>query len=207
MPVLTKTKSASKVLPKNRAIERVDEEEDVETKEEPEAKTIVSKGLAKLVTEWTQAVGKADSYFPKICQFVLEEGTEKKELKKALMEIRGMAKLTAGNEVSVIMRVIDYPDEIQKAIDGEITVRELRDIGKEEHEGKDDPETKLEKGIKRMASFAIKELEMDQPDFLAQCKSAYKDRHAAAVAAEAKKAAAEEAGEETGEEDENEEEE
>jgi hypothetical protein len=201
MPVAAKTKTTSKIQPKNRAITAAEEDEDVETETETKAepKTQISPGLAELVTKWATAVGRADSYFPQIVQYVIEEGTERKELKQALMDIRGMEKITANNEVSVIMRVSEYPEEVERCLNKEITVRQLRDTGKKEHDDKDDPDTKFEKSLNRIAGQAITEIRLNREDFLAMCRSAYNKKNGDIKAKEARAAEAKESGDGEGE--------
>ena len=68
---------------------------------------------------------------------VQENEISRAELKKALIEIRGMKELTANNEVSAIMNIIDrVPEMIEQAIDGEVTTRDLREAGRKSRKGR-----------------------------------------------------------------------
>jgi hypothetical protein len=187
MPIVKPSKKLG-VRPKARIEDDTELDDETEAKAEP--KVVVNKQLSRLMSEWKNAEDKADSYFPRIVQFVIENDTERKELKQALLD-RGMKDLSAVNEVSVIMRVSEFPDEVQACIDGEFEggVRALRELGKKKQEGSDDPETKFKKSIERVATFAIDQVDLDQADFVAEAKSAYKKAYAKLEAKEARNAA------------------
>lgn len=204
---------ATKVLTKRTvkpAVE-VDEDEEVETSSEP--KVVVTKALATLITGWDRAEKQAEAYWPKIVAFVIENETKREELRQALLDIRKMAKLTANNEISVIMRVSDFPDEVQACIDGDDNpatgepwkVRELRELGKKKQEGGGrDPEDSFKKKIHNVAKYAIEEAQLEQADFIAECKAAYKEEHAKAEARATRAAEGQEDGEAESDEDETE---
>lgn len=188
---------ATKVLTKRTvkpAVE-VDEDTDTETETKAEPKVIVTKALATLISNWDKAEKTAESYFPRVVAFVIENDTSREELREALLTIRKMAPLTANNEISVIMRVKDFPDEVQACIEGDDNpatekpwqVRELRDLGKKKQEGGGrDPEDSFKKKVRNVAKYAIEEAQLELSDFIAECKSAYKEEHAKAEAREAK---------------------
>jgi hypothetical protein len=185
-------------LVKARNRERVADEP--ETKEEP--KVIVDKGLAKLVQEWDSQDKKAGGYWIRICEYVAENDITRAQLKKALMDLRGMAEVTANNEVSKIFKMRDNPDVLEQLKDGEITQREAREAVTKKQEGTDDAETKLKKQLNRAASFAINEVEAESGEFVTLARGAYKDQYAKI---EARKAREEEGEEVEGDEEEEEE--
>lgn len=181
-----------KVLTKKatRPVAQVEEDEDTET-EPTTSKVVVTKALAEIVSKWDKAEKTAEAYWPRIVAFVIENGTERDELRQALLDIRKMAKLTANNEISVIMRVADFPDEVQACIDGDDNpatgevwkVRELRELGKKKQEGGGrDPEDSFKKKIHNVARYAIEEANLELADFIAECKSAFREEHAKAEA-------------------------
>ena len=188
---------------KKRVKADVDVDDEVESKAEPDV--IVDKGLGNLLKEWHQADRKAESYFLRIIEYVQENDISRQMLKKGLIEMRGMAELTANNEVSKVFKCIEQPDLVQQAVDKKITVRELRDRVTKRQEGTDDPEQKLKKRLRLVATFAISEddLNYDEGQFLRESKRAYKDAYAKI---EAKAERQSEDGED-GEEDEGDEEE
>lgn len=204
---------ATKVLTKRniRPVVKPDVEEEEETETGSETKVVVTKALAQLITNWDKAEKTAESYFPRVVAFVIENETTREELRQALLDIRKMAKLTANNEISVIMRVAEFPDEVQACIDGDDNpatgepwkVRELRDLGKKKQEGGGrDPEDSFKKRIRTVAKYAIEEAQLELADFVAECKAAYKEEHAKA---EARATRAEEGdGETEGQEEETE---
>jgi hypothetical protein len=202
MPLTKPTKKLG-VRPKPRIEDDTDLDTETESKAEP--KVVVNKQLARLMSEWKSASEKADSYFPRVVQFVIENDTDRKELKQALLD-RGMKDISAVNEVSVIMRVSEFPDEVQACIDGEFEggVRALRELGKKKQEGTDDPETKFKKSLARVAIFAIDQVDLDQADFIAEAKSAYKSAYAKLEARAARKESSEAETEEEGEPEEDE---
>lgn len=187
-------------------------EEEVETK--AETKVIVSKSLAVLINNWEKAEKTAEAYWPKVVQYVIENETTREELRQALMDIRGMKKLTANNEISVIMRVSEFPDEVQACIDGDDNpetgepwqVRQLRELGKKSQEGGGrDPEDTFKRRIKTVAKYAIEEAQLELADFTAECKAAYKEVYAS-LEAKATREKKEGGNSEGGEEGEGEEE-
>lgn len=183
----------------------VEEEEAEETEAKAEPKVTVNKQLAKLMTDWQAAYGKAESYWPKIVMFVIENETSRAELKQALKDFRGLEVPTLNNELSVIMRVKDYPEKVQECLDGELSVRELREVGRKKQEGKEEeePEERVGKLLDKAASFAIEEAAMEVDDFTKAARLSYKRRFSAISAKQAKAAAeAEEEGEEGEEEEE-----
>jgi hypothetical protein len=202
MPVLTKTKKTV------RPVSQTDTEEEAESKAEP---IVITKALAKLMSEWNQSALKTDSYFPRVVQFVIENDTTKDEIKKALIELRGMTKLTAGNEISVIWRVREFPDEVQACIDGEDNpetgetwkVRELRKLGKTDQDaGGRTVEDTFKRKLGNLAKYAVEDAKLERPDFLQECKEAWNDAYAKATSKN--KSAKEDEATEEGEEGEEE---
>lgn len=204
---------ATKTLTKRNIRPAVREETDEEVETKAEAKTVVSKALATLVSGWDKAAKQFDSYFPRIVQYVIENDTSKEEMRQALIDFRGMKPLTANNELSVIFRVAEYPNEVQACIEGDDNpatgepwrVRDLRDLGKKtqgDGTGRD-PEDSFKKRIRNVAKFAIEDAELELADFIAECKAAYKEVHAALEAAAVRaQEKAEGSEEEEGEEEE-----
>ena len=133
---------------------------------------VANKELVSLVREWKEAEDNADAYFPRIVQLVIELKTERKELKDILMKERGLTELSAGSELSVIYRLVELENAeelVEAVINGEDnpetgepwTVRDYRKVGIKEQSGKDDPDTRLKKGLQRMANLAIEEAGVD----------------------------------------------
>jgi hypothetical protein len=200
---------ATKVLTKHniRPIAKpdADVDEEVETKAE---KVVVTKALAVLINGWDKAEKAAEAYWPKIVQFVIENETTRDELRQALVDLRGMKKITANNELSVIYRVAEFEDEVRACIEGDDNpdtgepwqVRDLRKLGVKTQEGTGrDPEDSFKKRIRNVAKYAIEEAQLELADFIAECKAAYKEEHAKAEAAAVR--AAEKDGEPKEEED------
>jgi hypothetical protein len=172
MPAAVMTRTRKQVRPD------VEIEEEVETK--ADADVIVDKGLARLLNEWETQDNKAESYFVKVCQYVAENDITRPMLKKGLIELRGMKDLTANNEVSKIFKAIDHPDLIEKAAEGEMTVRELREAistGREPKDSADDASDKLHKRLRLAARFAITndDLQYDDKAFLRDAGKAYRE--------------------------------
>lgn len=197
MPTLVKSKSKKRV--------ETDDETDTPTKAEP--KVVVSAELRTLVKDWDKAEKNAGGYWVKIAVHISENEVSRAELKEALKTIRKMQELTANNEVSKLFKMKDHPDVLEQLVNNEITVREAREMVTTKQEGTDDPETKLMKSLKRAATFAIKEADVELADFVATAKSAYKDANSRIESA-AKRAAANGGGDDEDEgEDEEEEDE
>lgn len=191
--------------------EEAEVEEQVETKEEPKV-VVVSKGLANLMTKWKNAFGQYESYFPQACQYIIENGTTKDELKQALIEFRGLEKPTLNNELSVLWRVKDHPEEVEATLNEEINpetgqvwrVRELRQVGVKPQTNKTDRsvEDKFIDLMDKVASYGIKEVKLGLNDFINQARTSYREQHATITGQQAKVAAAAKEAEEEIEEEE-----
>lgn len=187
-----------------------DIEEQVEEKAEPTT-VVVSKGLATLMTKWKHAFGQFEAYFPQACQYVIENQTTKEELRQALKEYRGMEVPTLNNEVSVIWRVKDHPEEVEACLNKELnpetgqiwTVRELRNVGVKPQLNRSEKsvEDKYVEMIEKIAIYAIKEVKAGLNDFVNQCRVTYREQHAIITGQKVRaQAAAKEANDEEEEE-------
>jgi hypothetical protein len=203
MPTLVKSKNRiapkSVVKSKTRPAPEPDEETESDTK--AETKIIVDKGLATLVKDWDKADKVQGSYWVKIAEYVSDNDISRAMLKKALMDLRGMAELTANNEVSKIFKLKDAPEVLEQLVNGDITIKQAKEAVTKKQEGTDDAETKVKKGLHRLASVAIQEVEAEQGEFVQMAKTAYRETLAKLQA----KAAKEEGEGEEGEDEEGEE--
>jgi len=198
MAVLTKTKVKPRV--------RVDEDEETETKAEP--KPIVEKGLGGLVKQWDDNIKKGESYWARIVEYVADNEVSRKDLKAALIEIRGLAPMTADNECSKILTGAkeENREHLESLLAGDITVRKFRELITTPQEGKDEPETKFHKAMKKVATQAITELNMvELSDFVAAAKQDYRTAYAK-VEAKQKREEEAQAAKDNGEQDEDSEE-
>jgi hypothetical protein len=180
MPVQAKTKTPvsglrARLRTKAAPISEAETEPQTETKEE--AKVVVSKGLATLVSEYHKTFTAGDSYWIKIVDYCQKQKTTRKELEVALVEIRGLKRLTALNEVSKIMKGVEHPDLIKRCREGKITVRQFRDMITKKQEGTEEKEDSVEdrtsKSLVRIAKNAIIDGRIAEEEFLELCTDAY----------------------------------
>jgi hypothetical protein len=181
-----------KVVTKNRLQPRAEVEEEVEetveTKAEPKKQVIVSKGLATLMTKWKNAFGQYEAYFPQACAYIIREGTSRDELKQALIEYRGLEAPTLNNELSVLWRVKDHPEEVEACLNEEINpdtgqvwrVKDLRKVGAKPQLNRTEKSTedKFVDSMDKVAIYAIKEVKLGLNDFINQARVSYREKHA-----------------------------
>jgi hypothetical protein len=174
-------------------------EEQIESKAEPKA-VVVSKGLASLMTKWKNAFGQYEAYFPQAVQYVIENGTTKEELKQALIDYRGLEVPTLNNELSVIWRVKDHPEEVEACLNEEINpetgqvwrIKDLRKVGMKPQLNRSEKssEDKFVDSMDKVASYAIKEVKIGLNDFVTQARTSYREQHAAITGQKVKAQAA-----------------
>lgn len=195
--VITRNQTRQRIAPRVEEIE--EEQEQIETK--AEKKVVVTKGLAALMTNWKNAFGKAEAFFPQAVQYIIDEQTTKDELKQALIEFRGLEVPSLNNELSTLWRVKDYPDEVEAYANGEIneatgrvwTVRDLRAVGRKPQENKAPGKSVEDKFVELMgkvARYGITEVKLGLNDFIAQARVSYREEHATVTGQKAKAAAA-----------------
>src|SRR5258708_7722943 len=131
--------------------------EDVETKEE--AKVVTDQRLGKMLKEYTGLEKQTQGYWLKIVEYVKENETSRDVLKATLIQYRGIQESTANVEATMIMNATkeEHEDLLQQALDGEISVRDLRKgiMKKREGKGEENNEHKLEVKLRQVARFAI----------------------------------------------------
>jgi hypothetical protein len=202
MPTLVKTRkvvSMSGTRLKARQVAEPETKADASTEEV----VVVDKGLLKLVNDWEKADKQAGSYFARICEYVHDnEGIKKSEMKKALIDVRGMKEMTANNEVSKIWKIKDNEEVLEQLLAGDITVQRAKELVTTKQEGTDDDETKLEKSLKRAATFGIEKLSIEAAEFIGKARASYKEALAKAHAKAERQAENGEGGEEGEEEEE-----
>jgi hypothetical protein len=193
-----------KVIAKNRIRPQVEEEtedmEQVEEKAEPKASVAVSKGLATIMSKWKNAFGQYEAFFPQAVQYVIENGTTKDELKAALQEYRGLEVPTLNNELSVIWRVKDHPEEVEACLNEEINpetgqvwrIKDLRKVGMKPQLNRNEKtaEDKFVDSMDKVATYAIKEVKIGLNDFITQARTSYREQHASITGQKVKAQAA-----------------
>jgi hypothetical protein len=174
-------------------------------------------GLNKLLTDWNTAFNRAAEYWRRIVEYCAGNQITNKQLEQGLIEIRGMAEVTAKNEAAKILKTAHIEEAVDALNDGKTVDYVKKEIlpkyeavkgqkhvyRQKEGESTADTETKAHKQLQKVATYFIIELEMlEASDFLAAARQDYKTAFAAF---EKKARKAEELG--NGEENEQEEDE
>jgi hypothetical protein len=179
---------------------------------------LANAGLNKLLTEWNTAFNKAEDYWRKVVQYCGENEITNKQLEQGLIDIRGMAEVTAKNEAAKILKAAHIEEAVAALEDGATVDSVKKDIlpkyeaikgqkhayQKKLEESEPNREAQLNKQLERVALLFIEDLQMVEPsDFVATARTAFK----AALAKVEKKARKDAEASGNGEENEQEEEE
>jgi hypothetical protein len=155
MAVATKVKPTAKAAP----------QEQVETREEPQV--VVDPNLGKILKKYSESEKQTQSIWLQIVEYVKEQDLSRDVVKASYIQFRGVQENTAQVEVSLIFTACkeEHAENLQKALDGEMTVRDFRKSIMKPREGKEapDPEKKLVTKLKMTARFAIENCDIDDP--------------------------------------------
>src|SRR6516162_3863745 len=83
------------------------------TEKGTEPLTVANAGLNKLLTEWDTAFNRAEEYWRRVVEYCAGNDITNKQLEQGLIEIRGMAEVTARNEAAKILKAA----HIEEAVD------------------------------------------------------------------------------------------
>jgi hypothetical protein len=146
-------------------------------------------GLNRLLTEWNKTLHQAEDYWRRIVEFCGENDITNQQLTQALIDIRGMAEVTATNEAAKILKAAHIEEAVQALEDGATVDSVKKDIlpkyeavKGQKHvyrekigESRPDRETQLNKQLQKIASLFISELEMlELNDFMTAARKAWK---------------------------------
>jgi hypothetical protein len=152
-----------------------------QTQVETEPKVVTDQRLGKIVQEHAKSQQQTDSIFLREIEYVKENDIKRDVLIATLIQYGKLKDSSAKAEASVIQRCCKRENEelLQQAIDGEITIRELRQKSvfgerKERKTVEPDPEKQTTTKIRKLAEWTIKNDVFDDPaDFGRRCREVF----------------------------------